>query len=55
MLLCTSDILGKLEQIPCRDRKGVTGGVKNLQILSWGRVTRCESWPMRINRSICLP
>ena len=30
MRLCTSDILGELEQIPCRDRKRVTGRDKSL-------------------------
>ena len=30
MFLCTSDILGELEQILCRDCKRVTGGVKTI-------------------------
>ena len=30
MRLCTSDILGELEQIPCRDRKRAPGGDKIL-------------------------
>ena len=40
IFLCTSDILGKLEQIPCRDRKCVPGGGENLFLKkssSWGK------------------